>query len=165
MVNVTEKLVTRRTASARATIKVSKEIAQAIKENDLKKGDVLSIAQVAGITGAKKTADVIPLCHNIPLTGIKVVAHLDESRNVVVVDATIQCEGKTGVEMEALTAVSIAALTVYDMCKAISHNITIMDVRLVSKTGGNRKVDKEEILVRGYETAPIVKEGVFLGAV
>lgn len=164
MVNVTEKNITRRTASARAVVNVGKEIAEAIKQNNLKKGDVLSIAQVAGITGAKKTADVIPLCHNIPLTGIKVTAHLDESKNAVILNATIQCSGKTGVEMEALTAVSIAALTVYDMCKAIAHNITITDIKLVSKTGG--KIDyKDEIVVRGYETAPIIKETVFLGGV
>lgn len=166
MVNVTEKNVTRRTAAARAIIKVGKDVADAIKQNNLKKGDVLSIAQVAGITGAKKTADIIPLCHNIPLTGIKVTAHLDDEKNVVVVNATIQCEGKTGVEMEALTAVSVAALTVYDMCKAITHNITITDVKLVSKTGGSKQGEyKEEILVRGYETAPIIKENVFLGGV
>lgn len=165
MVNVTEKNITRRTASARAVIKVGKEIAEAIKQNNFKKGDVLSIAQVAGITGAKKTADIIPLCHNIPLTGIKVTAYLDENKNVVVVNATIQCEGKTGVEMEALTAVSIAALTVYDMCKAITHNIVITDIKLVSKTGGSKSEYKEEVLVRGYETAPIIKENVFLGGV
>lgn len=165
MVNVTEKTITRRTASARAVIKVGKEVADAIKQNNLKKGDVLSIAQVAGITGAKKTADVIPLCHNIPLTGIKVTAHLDENKNAVILNATIQCEGKTGVEMEALTAVSVAALTVYDMCKAITHNLMITDIKLVSKTGGSKGEYKEEILVRGYETAPIIKETVFLGGV
>lgn len=126
---------------------------------------MLSVAQVAGISGAKKTSDVIPLCHNIPLTGIKVTARLDEQKNVVLITATVQCEGKTGVEMEALTAVSLAALTVYDMCKAISHNMTITDVRLVRKSGGSKGDYNEEVVVRGYETAPIVKEGVFLGGV
>lgn len=165
MVNVTDKNVTVRTASARAVVKVGDIIAGRIKENSMKKGDVLAIAQVAGITGAKKTSEIIPLCHNIPLTGIKVSAHLDDDQKAVIINATIQSEGKTGVEMEALTAVSAAALTIYDMCKAISRDITITDIILLSKTGGTKNKYKEEVLVRGYETAPIVKEGVFLGGV
>lgn len=165
MVDVTQKRYTLRTATARATVRVGQSITELIKQNGFKKGDVLSIAQIAGIAAAKKTSDIIPLCHNIPLTSIKVAARLEENLRSVEIYATIQCDGKTGVEMEALTAVSVAALTVYDMCKAVSHDITISDVSLVNKKGGVKGDYSKEVLVRGYETAPIVKEGVFLGGV
>lgn len=165
MVNVTAKQSTVRTATARAVVRVGKTITNLIKANSLKKGDVLTMAQIAGIVGAKRTSEIIPLCHNIPLTAIKVTAQLSEETESVLINATIQCEGKTGVEMEALTAASVAALTVYDMCKAVSHDITIVNVSLVSKRGGSRGDYDREIVVRNYETAPIVKEGVFLGGV
>lgn len=165
MVDVTAKKTTVRTATAKAIIKVGSTITNLIKVNNLKKGDVLSMAQIAGIVGAKRTSEIIPLCHNIPLTGIKVTAQLDEKRESVIIHATIQCEGKTGVEMEALTAASIAALTVYDMCKAVSHNITITNISLVSKRGGSKGDYDGEVYVRDYETAPIAKESVFLGGV
>ncbi|GJQ68862.1 Mocs1 [Trypoxylus dichotomus] len=164
MVDVTPKDTTHRTATARAMVKVGDKLTKLIKQDMIKKGDVLSIAQIAGITGAKKTADIIPLCHNIPLTNIRVTAHVDEVKKAVIVYATVQCEGKTGVEMEALTAVSTASLTVYDMCKAISREIVISDIELVSKSGGKKgSYERETIEVRGYETEPIVKEGVVLG--
>lgn len=165
MVDVTAKKTTTRSATAKAIVKVGSTITNLIKANSLKKGDVLSMAQIAGIVGAKRTSEIIPLCHNIPLTGIKVAAQLDEEQESVEIKATIQCEGKTGVEMEALTAASIAALTVYDMCKAVSRDITITNVSLVSKYGGSKGDYNQEVFVRNYETAPIAKESVFLGGV
>ncbi|KAI4458268.1 molybdopterin cofactor synthesis protein a [Holotrichia oblita] len=164
MVDVTPKDITQRSATARAIVKVGTKLTTLIKQDMIKKGDVLSIAQIAGITGAKKTADIIPLCHNIPLTNIKVTAHVDEVKKAVIVHATVRCEGKTGVEMEALTAVSTASLTIYDMCKAISRDIVISDIELVSKSGGKHgSYERETVEVRGYETEPIIKEGVVLG--
>lgn len=166
MVNVTSKHTTTRTATAKGIVKVGHQITELIKDNALKKGDVLSIAQIAGIIGAKKTSDIIPLCHSIPLTGIKVTVHLDQMQKAVVIHATVQCQGKTGVEMEALTAVTISALTVYDMCKAVSHNIKITDIVLLNKSGGSKgDYQHDEIVVRDYETSPIVKEQVFLNNV
>lgn len=164
MVNVTDKSITYRTASARAIVKIGPKITKLIKDNNIKKGDVLSIAQIAGIIGAKKTSELIPLCHNIGLTNVKVIAGLNVKNQAVEIHSTVQCEAKTGVEMEALTAVSIAALTVYDMCKAVSHDITIQDVCLISKTGGARgDYTREDVIVRPYETEPISREGVCLG--
>jgi cyclic pyranopterin phosphate synthase len=102
----------------------------------MKKGDVLTVAQVAGVMGAKRTPDLIPMCHPILIDGINLELHLDEQRCSVEIRATVSCAGRTGVEMEALTAVSTAALTVYDMCKAVQKDMVITDIRLVSKTGG-----------------------------
>lgn len=138
MVDVSAKPVTTRVAHAEAFIYVGYEVAQLIHSNNLKKGDVLSVAQLAGILGAKKTSDLIPLCHNIQISSVKVNASLDLENEIVVLDATVHCCGQTGVEMEALTAVSIAALTVYDMCKAITHDMVIKEIKLVSKSGGQR---------------------------
>lgn len=109
-----------------------------IKDNAMKKGDVLTIAQIAGITAAKKTADLIPLCHPLLLNAVKVNAQLDEASSCVVISSEVRCEGRTGVEMEALCAASVAALTVYDMCKAVTHDMVIKEVRLLEKTGGVR---------------------------
>lgn len=138
MVDVSAKPETFRTATARATIKIGAEITQLIKRNNVKKGDVLSIAQIAGITGAKKTSELIPLCHNIPISSVNVSVVLNERDECVDIIGTVKCSGKTGVEMEALTAVTVAALTVYDMCKAVSHDMVVTDVKLVEKTGGVR---------------------------
>jgi cyclic pyranopterin phosphate synthase len=107
-----------------------------IKEGGVKKGDVLSVARLAGIMGAKKTPDLIPLCHPLALTAVQVDLTLDEARNAVDITATCKLVGKTGVEMEALTAVSVAALTVYDMCKAVDKGMQIVDIRLIHKSGG-----------------------------
>lgn len=136
MVDVTQKSTTIRTATASAVVRVNYEIADLIKKNDAKKGDVLSVAQLAGIMGAKKTPDLIPLCHNIALTKIDVHVKLEYEKKHVAIEATVTSEGKTGVEMEALTAASLAALTVYDMCKAVSHDIVISNIQLISKMGG-----------------------------
>ena len=102
----------------------------------MKKGDVLTVAQIAGVMGAKRTPDIIPMCHPILMDGINLELSLDETRSSVEIYATVTCDGRTGVEMEALTAVSTAALTVYDMCKAVQKDMTITDIRLVKKTGG-----------------------------
>lgn len=134
MVDVSEKNETQRKAIARGYIKMSASTIEAIKNGKLKKGDVLSVAQVGGICGAKKTWDLIPMCHNILLTGADINFKLEEDR--VWIEATVKTTGKTGAEMEALTAVSIAGLTIYDMCKAIDKYMVIGDIKLVSKTGG-----------------------------
>ena len=102
----------------------------------MKKGDVLTVAQVAGVMGAKRTPDLIPMCHPILIDGINLSLHLDEQRRSVEIEAAVSCAGRTGVEMEALTAVSTAALTVYDMCKAVQKDMVISDIRLVRKSGG-----------------------------
>jgi cyclic pyranopterin phosphate synthase len=115
-----------------------------IQGDGIKKGDVLSIAQLAGIMGAKRTPDLIPLCHPLNLSSVKVNLSCDADRNAVDIEATCKLSGQTGVEMEALTAVSVAALTVYDMCKAIDKGIHISNIRLTHKAGGNSGVFKAE---------------------
>ncbi|WP_347709080.1 cyclic pyranopterin monophosphate synthase MoaC [Clostridium sp. C8-1-8] len=134
MVNVSDKIDTKRVAVARGTIKMKKETIRLIKEGLIKKGDVLSVSQVGGIMGAKKTWELIPMCHNILLTGSDISFEVKEEE--IEIEATVTTIGKTGVEMEALTAVNIAALTIYDMCKAVDKDMVITDVRLIKKTGG-----------------------------
>jgi len=134
MVEVGEKEDTRRIAVAKGRITMRKETVKKIKDGLIDKGDVLSVAQVAGIMGAKKTSDLIPMCHNINLTGADIRFKIGE--DFVEVEAEAKTVGKTGVEMEALMAVSIACLTIYDMCKAIDREMTIGDVKLMKKTGG-----------------------------
>lgn len=136
MVNVGDKAPSVRTATAAAKVLVNDETYELIKTGGMKKGDVLTVAQIAGIMGAKRTADIIPMCHPIALDGVDLSLSLDEACLAVNIEATISCDGRTGVEMEALTAACIAALTVYDMCKAVQKDIVITDVHLVSKTGG-----------------------------
>ena len=136
MVDVGEKPVSVRTAVAAARVLVNDNTFALIKSGGMKKGDVLTVAQVAGVMGAKRTPDLIPMCHPILIDGINLELHLDEQRHSVEIWATVSCAGRTGVEMEALTAVSTAALTVYDMCKAVQRDMVITDIRLVSKTGG-----------------------------
>ena len=138
MVKVGEKNISSRTASASCMVMVSQRMFNLIKSGGMKKGDVLAIARVAGIMGAKKTSDLIPLCHNVVTDGISLDIALDESKCCVQISASVSCSGRTGVEMEALTAVSVAALTVYDMCKAVQRDIVITDIKLDSKTGGSR---------------------------
>lgn len=136
MVNVGEKDITVRTATAAARVLVNKETFELIKTGGMKKGDVLTVAQIAGIMGAKRTSDLIPMCHPIVFDGADLSLTLDEELCSVEITATVSCDGRTGVEMEALTAVSVAALTVYDMCKAVQKDMVISDIRLLSKTGG-----------------------------
>ena len=136
MVDVGEKTPTRRRALAGARVYVSQDTLALIRDGGMKKGDVLAVAQVAGIMGAKRTAELIPMCHPVQVEGIDLTLTLDEARCCVDIRAAVRCDGRTGVEMEALTAVSAAALTVYDMCKAVQKDIVISDVRLLEKTGG-----------------------------
>ena len=136
MVDVGEKPVSRRTAVAAGRVLVNEHTFGLIQSGGMKKGDVLTVAQIAGVMGAKRTPDIIPMCHPILMDGINLELSLDEGRKSVEIRATVSCDGRTGVEMEALTAVSTAALTVYDMCKAVQKDMVITDIRLVSKTGG-----------------------------
>lgn len=136
MVDVGEKDVTLRTATAEGRVLVNEQTFALIRSGGMKKGDVLTVAQLAGIMGAKRTPDLIPMCHPLLMTGVQVRLSLDEAQRAVRIEATVRCEGKTGVEMEALTAVSVAALTVYDMCKAVQKDMVISDIRLMKKTGG-----------------------------
>ena len=136
MVDVTEKAVTHRRAVAAGTVRVSPETLQNIREGTLKKGDVLAVAQVAGIQAAKHTWELIPMCHPLPLTGIDITFALTEDPCMVEIRAAVTCTGVTGVEMEALTAVSTAALTVYDMCKAVQKDMRITNIHLLEKSGG-----------------------------
>jgi cyclic pyranopterin phosphate synthase len=137
MVDVGAKKVTARTATAKGRILVSKATLKAIREGGVKKGDVLSVARLAGIMGAKKTPDLIPLCHPLPLSSVKVeLAAAADGSSAIDITATCKVTARTGVEMEALTAVAVAALTVYDMCKAADKSMRITDIRLVHKAGG-----------------------------
>ena len=136
MVDVSDKNVTRRSATARASVLMSAETLALIMDGSVKKGDVLSVARLAGIMAAKRTADLIPLCHPLALENISVVLECDSERNAVDIEATCRVTDRTGVEMEALTAVSVAALTVYDMCKAADRGMKITEIRLARKTGG-----------------------------
>ena len=136
MVDVGHKPDTERTAVARGEVQMMKETLDLIRAGQIKKGDVLTIAQIAGITASKRTSDLIPLCHPLPLTKVDVDVSLDDSIPGVVITATAKTIGKTGVEMEALTAVSVAALTVYDMAKAAEKTMRIQNIRLIEKHGG-----------------------------
>ncbi|MCR4379155.1 MAG: cyclic pyranopterin monophosphate synthase MoaC [Rhodospirillales bacterium] len=144
MVDVGAKAATQRTATARGTVFMAAETLQKITERGFKKGDVLAVAQLAGIMGAKRTPDLIPLCHPLALTSVDVSLTPDPARNAVDIEATCKLTGQTGVEMEALTAVSVAALTVYDMCKAVDKAMRITDIRLVHKAGGKSGEFKAE---------------------
>lgn len=136
MVNVGEKPITQRVAVAAGRVLVNEHTFSLIRSGGMKKGDVLTVAQIAGVMGAKRTPVLIPMCHIVQVEGIDLELHLDEERHSVEITASVCCDGRTGVEMEALTAVSTAALTVYDMCKAVQKDMTITDIRLLSKTGG-----------------------------
>ena len=136
MVDVTDKATTEREAVATGSVLMQPETIALVTAGGVKKGDVLSVARLAGIMGAKRTPDLIPLCHPVPLTSVKVDLTVDTARNAVDITATCKLKGQTGVEMEALTAVAIAALTVYDMCKAVDRGMRLTDIRLVRKSGG-----------------------------
>ena len=139
MVDVTQKQVTHRTAVARSIVSLPEEVLIYLTDGDLqtKKGSVFQIAIIAGIMAAKKTGDLIPLCHPLGLDNCNILIGLNEKQEVVI-DCTASITAKTGVEMEALVGASIAALTVYDMCKAMSHDIVIKETKLIEKTGGKR---------------------------
>ena len=136
MVDVGDKDITERTATARGSVFAAPETIALIESGGVKKGDVLSVARLAGIMGAKKTPDLIPLCHPLALTNVSVDLSIDPERSAIDIEATCKLKGRTGVEMEALTAVSVAALTVYDMAKAVDRGMRISDIRLIHKVGG-----------------------------
>ncbi|MBP9211565.1 MAG: cyclic pyranopterin monophosphate synthase MoaC [Bacteroidetes bacterium] len=136
MVDVGDKPVTRRTAVATATVLLGQIVLTLVRNGALAKGDVLTVARLAGIQAAKRTAELIPLCHPLFVTSADVRMLVDDDRHAVLITATASAVGQTGVEMEALTAATVAALTVYDMCKAVDKSITITDIRLLQKTGG-----------------------------
>ncbi|MCM3768166.1 cyclic pyranopterin monophosphate synthase MoaC [Neobacillus niacini] len=147
MVDVSDKPETARTAIARSSITVSNEIYQKITNHEMKKGDVLAVAQVAAVMAAKKTWDIIPMCHPIPLTGVNVRFSWEEVQQqyILHIEASVKTKGSTGVEMEALTAASVCALTVYDMCKAVDKGMVIGPTYLIEKTGGKNGDFKREI--------------------
>lgn len=138
MVDIGHKVESERTAKASASICLGKEAFNLVKENKMKKGDVLTVSQLAGIMAAKRTSELIPLCHNIPLSKVDVQLKLREDNFSIDITSVAKTTGKTGVEMEAIMAVTMAAITVYDMCKAVAKDMVISDVRLLSKTGGVR---------------------------
>lgn len=143
MVDVSSKKASLRTARAQATLRVSKEIIQKIKNNELqtKKGPVFQTAILAGVMGAKKTSDLIPLCHPLGMEDCQI--QMSVKGNEIIINTLVVVTGKTGVEMEALTAASVAALTVYDMCKALSHDIIIEEIKLLEKTGGKKDFNRK----------------------
>ncbi len=138
MVDVSSKSASKRSATAFARIVIGQTAFDSVRNNENKKGDVLTVSKLAGIMAAKKTPDLIPLCHPLNLSCVDVRLKLNESRLSVDIECDASCFGETGVEMEALTGASLAALTVYDMCKAVSHDMTIERVRLLRKKGGKR---------------------------
>ncbi|ODS97513.1 MAG: molybdenum cofactor biosynthesis protein C [Lautropia sp. SCN 69-89] len=136
MVDVAGKAITHRVAVARGTIRMLPTTLALVREGTAKKGDVIGVARIAAIQGAKRTADLIPLCHPLPITRVAVDFDIDEAASAVHCIATVECDGKTGVEMEALTAVQVGLLTVYDMCKAVDRGMVIERVQLMEKHGG-----------------------------
>ena len=148
MVDVSAKSDTKRTAVASGRVRVNRETFDLIRSGGLKKGDVLTTAQIGGIMGAKQTSSLIPMCHPILISGVDLDFQMNEAELAVEITAAVSCTGATGVEMEALTAVSVAALTVYDMCKAVQRDIVIDDIKLLRKSGGKSgdfvRSEKEE---------------------
>lgn len=136
MVDVSDKAITKREAIARGIVRMHPKTFEMIVQKEMFKGDVLEVARIAGIMGAKRTSALIPMCHPLNLTGMEISYTLLQEVHAIEIEATVRITGKTGVEMEALTAVSVAALTIYDMCKAVDRGMVISDIRLVKKNGG-----------------------------
>ena len=145
MVDVSDKAETARMARATATVLLTEEAMGSLIQGNLKKGDAMGVARIAGIMGAKKTSELIPLCHPLPITKVTVDLYPDLLKNEVIITATVKTRGQTGVEMEALTAVTTAALTLYDMLKAVDKGITISDIHLDEKQGGKSGTWKRTI--------------------
>ena len=145
IVDISNKKITKRIAIASGKIFVTNEILEQIKKNEAKKGDIFTVAKIAGIMAAKKTSDLIPLCHPLKIDDIQITFYVNNSKKVIIAEAKVKCENKTGVEMEALTAISITLLTIYDMCKAVSHKMKITDVRLINKSGGKTNFSNQSI--------------------
>lgn len=136
MVDVSAKETTERLARATGVISMSPKALDAVRKNEVEKGDVLAVARIAGVMAAKRTAELIPLCHPLMLTDVQIVAEIDDTIPGIRVESTVRTAGKTGVEMEAIVAVSVTLVTVYDMCKSLDKSMVISDVRLAEKTGG-----------------------------
>lgn len=136
MVDVSAKETTERLARATGVISMSPQALEAVRKNEVEKGDVLAVARIAGVMAAKRTAELIPLCHSLMLTDVQVVAEIDDTLPGIRVESTVRTAGKTGVEMEAIVAVSVTLVTVYDMCKSLDKSMVISDVCLAEKTGG-----------------------------
>src|ERR1051325_5237175 len=136
MVDVSEKEISTRVAVARGSIHMRPETLSLIRQGKVEKGDVFSVARVAGIMAAKKTSELIPMCHPLNITSVKIELHPEDDPSRVEIEATVRVDGKTGVEMEAMSAVAVTGLTIYDMCKAVDREMSITEVRLVQKSGG-----------------------------
>ena len=136
MVDVSGKAVTQRVATAKGSVQMAAKTLRKIRDGTLKKGDVLAVARLAGIMGAKRTSELVPLCHPLSLDAVEVAFDIDDEASTVHITATCKIESRTGVEMEALTAVSVAALTIYDMCKSVDRSMCISEIRLTHKSGG-----------------------------
>ena len=147
MVDVGHKAITERVAVAQGSVEMHPDTLKLIMAGNMKKGDVMTIAQLAGVIGAKKTSDLIPLCHPLPLNQVKVICTPNPDKSAIEIEAIARVSGKTGVEMEALTAVSVCALTIYDMAKAVDREMKIGDIRLAYKTGGK----SGEFIADGYK--------------
>ena len=145
LVDITDKAITHRKAIAEGSIKLNKETLKLIQGNLIKKGDVLNTARIAGIQAAKKTWEVIPLCHTIALSKIDINFNIDKKNYIITCQSSCECFAQTGLEMEALSAVSIALLTIYDMCKAVDRSMVISNIHLVEKSGGRSGLYKREI--------------------
>jgi len=151
MVDVSEKNITERVAVAKGAISMKPETLKKIMAGQMKKGDVLGVAQIAGIMGVKRTSDLIPMCHNIFISGSDIAFEIDEANAIINIEATVKNTGKTGVEIEALMAVSVAALTIYDMCKAVDREMVISEICVMKKSGGksgtfirNKKLEEQK---------------------
>ena len=142
IVNISDKKISKRIAIASGKIKITSEILEQIKKNETKKGDIFTVAKIAGIMAAKKTSDLIPLCHPLQIDNVQINFDIDYIEKEIIVRARVECEHKTGVEMEALSAVSISLLTIYDMCKAVSHEMELFDIKLLNKNGGKNKFSR-----------------------
>ncbi|MCX7991451.1 MAG: cyclic pyranopterin monophosphate synthase MoaC [Proteobacteria bacterium] len=146
MVDLSGKSVTKRTAVAKGVVKMKKDTLSLVLKEGVKKGDVLAVARIAGIMAGKKTPELIPLCHPIFIESIEIDFNIDEKKGQIEVFSKVSCEQKTGVEMEAMTAVTIACLTIYDMCKGVDKSIEIKEIVLLEKTGGKSGTYKREVL-------------------
>ncbi len=145
LVNITDKAITHRKAIAEGTIQLNEETLRLVQANSIKKGDVLNTAKIAGIQAAKKTWELIPLCHSIHLTKIDIKFKVDKKNNTIICQSSCECFAQTGLEMEALSAVSIALLTIYDMVKAVDRSMVISNIHLVEKSGGRSGLYKREV--------------------
>ena len=157
LVDITDKAITHRKALAEGTIQLNKDTLKLIQDNLIKKGDVLNTAKIAGIQAAKKTWGLIPLCHSINLTKIDIEFKIDKKNNTIVCQSSCECFAQTGLEMEALSAVSIALLTIYDMVKAVDRTMAISNIHLVEKSGGRSGLYKREVKVKPKKAVQMKK--------